>query len=158
YMATIGWAAPQVEKSSERLRDLAMATGDVAKLYQATWSLWTGYFLRGQLDPALEVARQVLDMALKSGDPLLRITGHHAVGFTHERRGDYADAIRHADEGLALFDLEREKRIVAQFVFSSTCAILWFRGQSQLATGQVKGGLESVRRAADLVDELHHTP
>ena len=158
YMATLGWAVSQVEKSSERLRDLAMATGDIAKLYQATWSLWTGHFLRGQLDSALEVARQVLDMAVKSGDPLLRITGHHAVGFTHERRGEYAESIRHADDGLALFDLEREKRIVAQFVFSSTCAILWFRGQSLLATGQVKDGIEALRRAAVLVDELHHAP
>jgi class 3 adenylate cyclase/tetratricopeptide (TPR) repeat protein len=158
YMATLGWAVSQVEKSSERLRDLAIASGDVAKLYQATWSLWTVHFLRGQLDPALTVAQQVLDMAVKSGDPLLRITGHHAVGFTHERRGEYAEAIRHADEGLALFDLEREKRIVAQFVFSSTCAILWFRGQSQLATGQVKAGLESLNRAAQLVDELRHAP
>lgn len=158
YMATLGWAVSQVERSSERLRDLATASGDVPKLYQATWSLWTVYFLRGQLDPALEVAQKVLDMAVMSGDPLLRITGHHAVGFTHERLGEYAEAIRHADEGLALFDLEREKRIVAQFVFSSTCAILWFRGQSQLATGQVQGGLESLRRAAELVDTLRHAP
>ena len=158
YMATLGWAVSQVEESSERLRDLAMATGDMAKLYQATWSLWTGHFLRGQLDPALEVAQQVLDMAVQSGDPLLRITGHHAVGFTHERRGEYAEAIRHADEGLALFDLEREKSIVAQFVFSSTCALWWFRGQSQLASGLVKGGIESLRRAGELVDQLGHAP
>jgi class 3 adenylate cyclase/tetratricopeptide (TPR) repeat protein len=158
YMATLGWAVSQVETSSERLRDLAMATGDIPKLYQATWSLWTVHFLRGQLDLALELAQQVFDMAVKSGDPLLRITGHHAMGFTHERRGEYAEAIRHADEGLALFDLEREKSIVAQFVFSSTCAILWFRGQSQLATGQIKSGIESLHRAAKLVDELQHSP
>lgn len=158
YMATLGWAVPEVQRSSERLRDLASARGDVAKLYQAKWSLWTGHFLRGQLDPALEMAQQVLDMAVKSGDPLLRVTGHHAVGFTHERRGEYEDAIRHADEGLALFDLERERRIVAQFVFSSSCAILFFRGQAQLALGQIKSGQESLARAGVLVDELGHAP
>lgn len=158
FMATLGWAVSQVEQSSQRLRDLAMSTGDLPKLYQATWSLWTVHFLRGQLDAALEVAQQVLEMAVKSGDPLLRITGHHAVGFTHERRGEYAESIRHADEGLALFDLERERRIVAQFVFSSTCAILWFRGQCQLASGQVKNGIESLCRAAELVNELRHAP
>ena len=86
YMATMGWAASQVEISSARLRDLAMATGDFGKLYQATWFLWTVHFLRGQLDTALELAQQVFDMALKSGDPLLRVTGHHAMGYTHERR------------------------------------------------------------------------
>jgi hypothetical protein len=66
------------------------------------------------------------------------------VGFTCERRGEYAEAIRDADEALALFDSRREKRIVAQFVFSSTCAILWFRGQSPLATGQITSGLELI--------------
>jgi tetratricopeptide (TPR) repeat protein len=149
---------PQVEKSSQRLRDLAMATGDIARLYQAAWGLWTVYFLRGENDPALEVANQVLDMAVKSGDPLLRVTGHHAVGYTHKRRGEYAESIRHADEGLALFDLEQERRIVAQFVFSSTCALWWFRGQSQLALGQVKAGLESLRGAAAIIDDLRHAP
>ncbi len=158
YMATIGWAAPEVELSCERLRDLATLRGDGAKLYQAMWGLWTVHFLRGQYDPALDVAQQVLAMAVQTGDPMLLVTGHHAVGYTHLRRGEYADAIRHADEGLALFDLDREKQLVAIFQLSSSCAIWWFRAQSQLAVGQMGKAFESLGRAQALVDELRHAP
>jgi tetratricopeptide (TPR) repeat protein len=158
YMATLGWAVPEVERSCARLRDLASGRGDGVKLYQAMWGLWTVHFLRGQYEPALEVAKQVLGMATYTGDPMLLVTGHHAVGYTHLRRGEYAEAIRHADEALALFDLEREKKIVGLFVFSSTCAILWFKGQAQLALGELQAGEESLRRARALVDELGHAP
>jgi hypothetical protein len=158
YMATRGWAAPEVERSCERLRDLATSRGDAPRLYQAMWGLWTVHFLRGQMDPALEVGRQVLEMALQSGDPMLAVTGHHAVGYTHLRRGEYAEAIRHADEGIANFDIERERRILAVFQFSSTCALWWFRGQAQLALGQMRNASESIERARTLVDELRHAP
>jgi tetratricopeptide (TPR) repeat protein len=158
YMATLGWAVTEVERSCERLRDLAGLRGDGPRLYQAMWGLWTVHFLRGQLDAALDVARKVLEMATAIGDPMLRVTGHHAVGFTLERRGEYAEAIRHADEGLALFDLEQERKIVQTFLFSSTCALWWFRGQSQLALGQVRSGVESLRQAAKVIDELGHAP
>ena len=158
YMATVGWAAPEVERSCGRLRDLAAGVGDGAKLYQAMWGLWTVHFLRGQYERALDIAQQVLAMAVQTGDPMLRVTGHHAVGYTNLRRGEYADALRHADEGLALFDLEREKSIVAVFQLSSSCAIWWFRGQSQLALGRIREASESLGRAQTLVEQLHHAP
>jgi class 3 adenylate cyclase/tetratricopeptide (TPR) repeat protein len=158
YMATLGWAVPEVERSCARLRDLATKRGDGVKLYQAMWGIWTVHFLRGEYEPALDVAKQVLAMALQTGDPMLAVTGHHAVGYTHLRRGEYAEAIRHADEGIALFDLEREKQIATLFALSSSCAIWWFRGQAQLAIGDLQNGVESLARAQKVVDDIGHTP
>ena len=158
YMATLGWAVPEVERSCVRLRDLATKRGDHVKLYQAMWGLWTVHFLRGQYEPALNVAKQVLAMAQQSADPMLLVTGHHAVGYTHLRRGEYAEAIGHADQGIALFDLDRERQIATLFALSSTCAIWWFRGQAQLALGDFESGLESLARAQSVVDDLGHAP
>jgi hypothetical protein len=89
---------------------------------------------------------------------MLKVTGHHAVGYTHYCRGEYAEAIRHADAGLALFDLEQEQRIASIFQFSSSCALWWFRGQAQLVIGQAQGASESLQRAQTLVEELLHVP
>jgi tetratricopeptide (TPR) repeat protein len=158
YMATLGWAAPEVERSSARLRDLATLRGDGAKLYQAMWGLWTVHFLRGQLDPALDTARRVLGMAVQTGDPMLRVTGHHAVGYTHFCRGEYAEAIAHADDGLALFDRECEQRIASIFQLSSSCALWWFRSQAQLVLGHLQRASESLGRAQALVEDLRHVP
>jgi class 3 adenylate cyclase/tetratricopeptide (TPR) repeat protein len=158
YMATVGWAAPEVERASARLRELAAAKGDGPRLFQAMWGLWTVYFLRGKLDPALEVGRQVLGMAEGAGDPLLRVAGHHALGYTHFYRGEYQEALGHAAAGLALFDFEREKQIASVFQFSSSCALWFFRAQSQHIIGDGPAAAESLLGAQELAEQLRHAP
>jgi predicted ATPase/class 3 adenylate cyclase len=158
YMATLGWAAPEVERSCARLRELAASRGDYPRLYQAMWGLWTVHFIRGQLDLAIEVARQAHQMAEQTTDPMLRLTAHHAVGFTHMYRGEYAEAARHARLGLELFDLARERSIVATFMFSSSAALWCFLAQAQLTQGQVGDALESMGELAKLDQALGHAP
>ena len=158
YMATVGWAAPEVERSSARLRDLSAAKGDGPRLFQAMWSLWTVDFLRGRLGPALEVASQVLAMAQAAGDPLIRTAGHHAVGYTHFYRGEYEQALHHADEGLALFDLEREKQLASMFQFSSSSAMRCFRTEALQVLGRADAAAESLRQWRALLDDLGHAP
>ena len=158
YMTTLGWAAPEVERSSARLRELARSQRDGAKLFQAVWGLWTVHFLRGRLDLALDLAREVFEMALVTGDPMLRIAGHHALGYTHVYRGEYAEALQHADEGLERFDLQLEKRIALVFGFSSSCALWLFRAQAQQAMGTVKASVVSLHSAQKLAEELRHAP
>ncbi len=158
YMATVGWAAPEVERSSARLRDLAATKGDGPKLFQAMWSLWTVDFLPGRLGPALDVARQVLSMAQAAGDPLLRVAGHHAVGYTHFYRGEYEEALRHADEGLGLFDLEQERKLTSIFQFSSSAAMWCYRTEALQVLGCPTEAAESLRQWRELLDRLRHAP
>jgi class 3 adenylate cyclase/predicted negative regulator of RcsB-dependent stress response len=157
YMATLGWAAPEVERSCARLRDLASAQAD-PRIFQAMWGLWTVHFLRAELGAALKVARGVLGMATQAGDPMLLVAGHHAVGYTHFYRGEYADALRHSDAGLALFELEREKRIASLFQLSSSCAMWCFRASAQQMVGLSVGATDSLRNWQNLADGLRHPP
>jgi class 3 adenylate cyclase len=158
YMATLGWASPEVERSSTRLRDLSAARADGQRVLQAMWGLWTVHFLRGQLRAALDVAKDVNHMAAQTGDPMLRVAAHHAVGYTHFYRGEYAEALHHSAEGLALFELEREKRIASIFQLSSSCAMWCFRAGAQQALGQRSAALQSLRSWQSLAEELHHPP
>jgi class 3 adenylate cyclase len=158
YMATVGWAAPEVERACARLRDLASATADGTKLFQAMWGLWTVDFLRGRLGPALDVSRQVLKMAQDAGDPLLRVLGHHAAGYTHFFRAEYDDALRHAQEGLALFDIGRERQIAAIFQFSSSCAMWNAQAEAQQILGLARQAAESLRQWRRLIEILAHAP
>jgi class 3 adenylate cyclase/tetratricopeptide (TPR) repeat protein len=158
YMATIGWAAPEVERSCARLRDLSAAQGNGPMLFQAMWSLWTVDFLRGRLGPALEVASQVLNMAEAVGDPMVRTAGHHAVGYTHFYRGEYPEALHHARAGLALFDLDRERRLAAIFQFSSSAAIRCFLTEALQVLGRADEAAESLRQWRSLLDDLGHAP
>jgi class 3 adenylate cyclase/tetratricopeptide (TPR) repeat protein len=158
YMATMGWAAPEVEHASSRLRDLSTAKGDGPRTVQAMWGLWTVDFLRGRLGPALDIAKQVLAMAQSVGDPLLETVGHQAVGYTHFYRGEYEHALRHAEQGLALFDLERERQLLAIFQLSISSAMRCFQTKALHFLGRTNEAGDSFRRWEELLDELGHAP
>jgi class 3 adenylate cyclase/tetratricopeptide (TPR) repeat protein len=158
YMATNGWASTEVAESSQRLRKLALDKGDGQRLFQAMWSLWTVEFLRGRLAPALDLAQQVLGMADVAGDPMLRVTGHHAVGYTHFYRGEYSEALRHAQAGLSLYDLDREKLIASIFQFSSSCALWCFQAEAQQVLGMAKEAAESIKSLRKVLSDLRHAP
>jgi len=157
YMATRGWAAPAVEHSCARLRDLAAARRD-PRLYQAMWGLWTVHFLRGQLDPALEIAAGVFEMAEASANPLLQVTGHHALGYTHFYRGEYEPALEHARRGLSLFDFERERQIASMFQFSSSIALWCYQAEALQVLGRAEEAADSLQRCRELNAELRHAP
>jgi tetratricopeptide (TPR) repeat protein len=157
-MATMGWAAPEVEHASSRLRDLSTAKGDGPRTVQAMWGLWTVDFLRGRLGPALDIAKQVLAMAQSVGDPLLETVGHQAVGYTHFYRGEYEHALRHAEQGLALFDLERERQLLAIFQLSISSAMRCFQTKALHFLGRTNEAGDSFRRWEELLDELGHAP
>jgi class 3 adenylate cyclase/tetratricopeptide (TPR) repeat protein len=158
YMATMGWAAPEVEHASSRLRELSVANGDAPRTLQAMWGLWTVDFLRGRLGPALEVATQVLSMAQATRDPLFKTVGHQAVGYTHFYRGEYEQALHHAQEGLALFDLERERQLISIFQLSMSSAMRCFQTKALHFLGRTAEAADSFRRWEELLDELRHAP
>ena len=158
YMATVGWAAPEVERASLRLRDLSAAKGDGPRIFQAMWGLWTVDFLRGRLGPALEVARQVLTMSQAVSDPLFRGGGHQAVGYTHFYRGEYEEALYHAEQGLALFDLERERKLASIFQLSLSSAMRCFQTKVLQVLGRKAEAAESFRQWEQLLDDLRHAP
>jgi class 3 adenylate cyclase len=158
YTATLGWGAQEVERSFARLKSLAASTGDTPRVFQAMWGLWSVKLLRAQLDAGLTIARELNDLAQPTGDPLLRMLGHHALGYTHMFRAEYADAIAHADSGLALFDLERERWIASVFQLSSSSAMWCFRAEAQQALGRIDDSDESVRQWRKLLETLGHPP
>jgi len=158
YMATVGWTAPEVERSSARLRDLAVARGDGAKLFQAIWGLWSVHFLRGELDQALAASRQVLQMALATGDPMLQLAGHDIVGYTQLYRGEYAEALQEAEAGLAFFDMEREKNLAHLFQISASVGMWNYGALAQWMLGFPDKAGQWLERGKGLAHDLGHPP
>ncbi len=168
-MTVHGWGAADVRQACERARDLAIRLERHEKLYPAAWGLWTYYFLRGEMDEAAVTARSVLEMAEASGVPMLRITGHHATAYTHLYRGEFSEALREADAGLAFFELEQERVLAATFQLSSSVALsatrstaLWMLGRADEASRErgrmIQLGLDlghAPSRAAALAFQLH---
>jgi tetratricopeptide (TPR) repeat protein len=158
HMAIRGWASQEVEACCVRARELCIALNDHQHLFGALWGLWTVYLVRGELQEALVVAMQVLEMALAAGEKILEVMGHHAVGFTRYFRGELLEARRHAVEGIRLFELETEKHIVNAFQFSSTMALRFFLSASLWLLGSRKESEQELAKAATLIAVLKHAP
>jgi hypothetical protein len=73
-------------------------------------------------------------------------------------RGEYDDALRHADDGLALYEVEREKLIVSLFQFSSSAAMWCIRTLAHQVMGHSLKATESLRGWQNVTKELCHTP
>lgn len=145
-MTVHGWAAPSVADACERARALSLQLNRPDKLYPPVWGLWTNLFVGGQLDRALATANEALAMAQASGVPMIEVTGRHAVSYTHYYRGEWAQAMDHAQAGLALYELEQERVLTATFQISSSVNLVAGLGSSLWMLGHQDRGLAEMDR------------
>ena len=150
-MATLGWGSPEVEAACIRSRELCERLQNTDGLLGSLWGLWTVYFLRANMDEALEAARPVLELALETGSPVLQIVARQAVGYTSYFRGDFPEALRQAEMALAHYDLEQERALVAAFQLPLSFACsnfrsmsLWLMGYPERAERQRQAGREMI--------------
>ncbi len=158
YMITKGWGAVEVEKASKRAQALSKKLGDGQSLYAATWGLCFNYFLRGQMNDSLEMGKEVLRMAYMTDNPILHVGAHHAIGYSYHYRGNFTNALEHAEKGIRLFNLEQERAIVGLFQLSSTVALHEFCGGSLWMLGYPEKGLKHIEQAVALALTLEHPP
>src|SRR4051794_8012340 len=88
--------------------------------------------------------------------PMLQLTAHHAVGYTHFYRGEYEEALHHATEGLPLFNLKLEKEIADKFEFSSSCALYCYQAEALQMLGRAAEADKSLRNLRALTEDLQH--
>ncbi len=107
--ATRGYAAPEVERTYARARELCAQVGDTSELWPALHGLTRFYFVQGALQTARDVIQQFLTMAETSHGcaphdcaPLL--SAYTAAGVVAFYRGEFAEALDHLERGIALYD------------------------------------------------------
>jgi tetratricopeptide (TPR) repeat protein len=157
-MAIHGWASPQVAQACSRAKELAIQLDDPESVFGAAWGLWTHYFLRGEMDLALEAAQSVDAMATTAGTKAKLVAADHAVGFTLYFRGELASALARARAGVARFDEETERQIVRTFQFSSTTALYGFAAAALWKMGREAEAEAALERSLALAATLAHAP
>jgi DNA-binding winged helix-turn-helix (wHTH) protein/predicted ATPase len=113
--ATHGWGAQQAENAYCRAQTLLQDLGKETSSFTALWGLWLFYWGRGSLDSARDLVEDLLDIATRVGDPATLVQAHHAAWATAFSRGDLNATLRHTDEGLRLYEEERDSALLARF-------------------------------------------
>lgn len=154
--ATLGYAAPEVERLFNRARDLCRALGDGPQLFPVLWGLWAFWAVRGRIDTALELSLECLALAEQVGDRELLLEAHHAAWVTQFFHGDVAAAEHHLDVGLPLYDRAQHHLHVMLFGQDPGVVGLAYRSLVLLARGRAREAERQSDAAIALGRELGH--
>jgi predicted ATPase/class 3 adenylate cyclase len=103
-MATKGAAAPEVERTYARARELCQQVGETPQLFPVLYGQWLFYLVRAQLQTARQLSEQLLILAQRAQDTTLLLEAHRALGTSLFYLGELAPARTHLEQAMTLYD------------------------------------------------------
>jgi class 3 adenylate cyclase/tetratricopeptide (TPR) repeat protein len=98
-MATRGYAAPDVQHTYARARELCQYAGDTLELFPILMGLCRFYYAGGVMQTARELGEQLLSLAQMNHDAAGLVVAHTALGTTLCFMGAFVQACRHLERG-----------------------------------------------------------
>ena len=139
-IAARGHGAPETTAAFTRAAELAAGAKDAAERFSARYGLWTGSYVRGELEPMRELSAAFLRDAEREPNSPEVLVGHRIVGISHFVEGDYIGARAHLEQALASYDAERYRPLTFRYGVDSgvSCLVylaytLWPLGEIALA-------------------------
>ena len=108
-IATQGYAASAVEQTYTRARDLCQHLKDPRQQFPVLRGLWNFYFVRAEYQTAHTLAEQLLPLVYEGHDPAVHMAAHRALGSTLFGLGHFAAALRHLEQGIALYQPQQHR-------------------------------------------------
>jgi predicted ATPase len=105
-----GYAAPEVEKTVTRARELCQQLGETPQLFPVLFRLWVFYSNRAELQMARELTEQLMRLAQSVQDPYFLSMAHGALGWTLYRLGELNSARTHLEQATTLYDPQKYSR------------------------------------------------
>jgi predicted ATPase len=121
------------------------------------WGLFLFHIARGEIQTALSLGEQLLNLAQRAQDPALFLPAHHAMGPTYALIGDWASARTHLDQAIASYDPRQHRTHAFFYGGHDPCGCcLGFAAKSLWMLGYPEQALQTGREALVLARELGH--
>ena len=104
-----GFHSASVEEVYRLARSLCAEGDNAEQRFAASWGLWSVAQHRGRLDDARQLAEELIGLGEASQDPGLLLQAHHSAWTTLFVLGDDCTALRHAEEGINLYDIHEHR-------------------------------------------------
>jgi predicted ATPase len=153
---TRGHAAPEVETTYARARELCRQLGDAPQLFSVLLGLIRFYFHRGELATAHDLGEQLLRLAERLDDAGLRVRARMMLAEVLLWRGEFARARGHAEQGLALYDPQQHRDHVFRFGNDSGVGCHVVGAMALWALGYPDQALRRSEAGLTLAQELAH--
>jgi predicted ATPase len=98
---------PEVERTYSRARELSAQINDDALLFQALAGLWFRHHVGGEIETALEHAKQLLSLAQRADDPVGLRYAHSALAQSLCHGGNIVSAIEHIRQSESIISTEQ---------------------------------------------------
>ena len=108
-IATKGYAAPEVEQTYARARQLCHPLDDPQQRFTVLRGLWNYYNVHAELQTARTLGEQLLTLAQQAQDPAMLLVAHRALGATLLVLGATASAHTHFAQSIALYDPQQHR-------------------------------------------------
>jgi len=155
-MLTKGYAAPEVEKTYARARELCQQVGETSQLFPVLFGLLAFSLVRAEYQTARELGEKILRLAQSVQAPALRVEAHFLLGQPLFFLGEFSPAYEHFEQGIALYDPQRHNPHVSGFAQDSGVACLSFIGWILWLRGYPDQALQRSQEALALAQELSH--
>src|SRR4029434_9757897 len=109
-IATLGYAAPEVEENYSRARELCEQLDETSQLFPVLWALARVHDVRGELNRGREVGEHLLQIAESVRDSGLLLEAHHERWDNFTILGELTSAWTHLDQGFSLYDPQKHKQ------------------------------------------------
>jgi predicted ATPase len=165
-IAARGFAAPEVGAAYVRAQQLCEEIGDDARRFPALFGRWIFHAARAEMDDALVVADQMLQLAGELDDSVHRVVAHRAPTNSWFFLGDLRASRAHAETVMALYDPARHGGLASLYSADPSVLSAFFLAHTLARMGLVEqarhwaeAGMARARELAHgvtLAQALHH--
>jgi predicted ATPase/DNA-binding winged helix-turn-helix (wHTH) protein len=153
-IATEGYAAPTVGHVYRQARAICDRLGDAPEISQVLWGLWTFHVLRAELSTALDIAAEFLRLDERGPEDGFAMLGHWSMEITFTHLGEFARAIEHFDQAVALYQPDEHRDSALLYALNPGVAMRCFGAWSLWFAGRPDRALARVSEAVVLAREL----
>jgi tetratricopeptide (TPR) repeat protein len=151
---TKGRGAPEIERAYLRAHELCQNVGEASQLFSALWGLW---YCEHNPRPTQNLAERLLTLARRAQDPGLLLEAYHALGPSYILGGEWATALAHLEQGIALYDPRQHRSYAALYAGHDpgVCCLahaawcLWMLGYPDQALKRSREAIVLARQLAD---------
>jgi predicted ATPase len=169
FMATKGFAAPEVGQTYSRARELCREVGDTPHLLTTLHCLSVFHLNRGALTTARELEEELVTLAQREAAPMHLLPARGTLGLILVLLGEYTAAWPHLEQGIALADAvplgmptPNHSEVVRLALMALTSWCMGFpaqalcRSQEALAQAHVSKDPHSLAHAQHWAASLHY--
>ncbi len=155
-VAVKGYGAPEVEQVYTRARELCRQVGDTPQLFQVLRGLVLFYLVRGQTQPAIELAEQLLSQVERQAEAGPLMLGHYVLAMALFQRGIPEEAAKHFTQARSTYDSQQHRQLAHVYGIDIGVAARGFLAWPLWILGYPERALQQGREALRLAQELGH--